>query len=70
MTRWLTAVDDGALRDVGNENNYKDVPIRLPEGRHDFRERFIDKGTVPLARWLACRAYARDVPESGVTETF
>jgi hypothetical protein len=45
----LTAVDDGAIKDIGNENNHKDVPIRLPDGRHVFRERFIGKGTAPLA---------------------
>jgi len=69
VTCWLTFVDDGSLKDVGNENNYKDVPTRLPEGSHGFRERFVGKGTVPLTRWLDWRAYARCVPARGRTET-
>jgi len=65
----LTVVDDGSFKEVGNENNNQNVSIRLPEGCHVFRERFIGRGTVPIARWLACRAWARDVPASGVAET-
>jgi len=65
----LAVVDDGSFKEVGNENNNQDVSIRLPEGCRVFRERFIGKGTVPIARWLAGRACARDVPASGVAET-
>jgi hypothetical protein len=65
----LTAVDDGSLKDIGNEHNFKDVPIRLPEGSHGLRERFIGKGTVPLTRWLDWRACAHYAAASGATET-
>ncbi|WP_372680583.1 hypothetical protein [Desulfosarcina sp.] len=34
-----------------------------------FRERSTGKKTVPGPLWLAGRAYARDVPESGATGT-
>ena len=44
------------IKDVGNEDNYQDMPIRLPEGRHGFRERLIGKGTVPPDRRLDKRA--------------
>jgi hypothetical protein len=65
----MTAPDDSSSKDVGNEKNNKNVPIRLPEGLHGFRERFIDRGNVPLTRWLDCRAYAHGLSTSGTAET-
>jgi hypothetical protein len=65
----LTFVDDGSPKDAGHENNFEDVPIRLPEGCHGFRERFVGNGTVPLTRWLDWRACAHYAAASGATET-
>jgi hypothetical protein len=57
------------IKDVDNEDNYQDMPIRLPEGRHGFRERLIGKGTVPPNRWLDMRAQACWAPVTGATVT-